>query len=290
MEKFISTDLHMENAFIDKIMGKTQRESGLYSEDTLGNIRICRIRISNEREAREYNCRKGTHITVFTPKLWEMESADIRYASKQISRELRALIKEARSVLVAGLGNDRLTADSIGPLTARKINVTRHIGLMEPSALEESGLCSVSAVTCGVVGETGVRSLEVVRGIVEQIRPDIVIAVDSLSARECERLGTTIQISDGGISPGAGIGNRQYSISKESLGVPVISIGAPTVVSASAIVYDAIKRHNAILDESEYEGMINDQKHLFVSPKECDIIVEKASDVISGAINKALGV
>ena len=114
--------------------------------------------------------------------------------------------------------------------------------------------------------------------------------MDSLSAREYERLGATVQISDGGISPGAGIGNRQYSISKESLGVPVISIGAPTVVSASAIVYDAIKRHNALLDESEYESMVNEQRHLFVTPKECDIIVDKASDIISLAINKALGV
>ena len=290
MKKFIGTDLHMENAFVDKIIGKIPQDTGVYSEEALGNIRICRIRISNEQEARDYNCRKGTNITVFTPKLWEMESADIKNASDKISKELRTLINGARSALVVGLGNDRLTADSIGPLTAKKINVTRHIKLIEPTVLLANGLCSVSSVSCGVLGETGVRSLEIVKGIVEQISPDIVIAVDSLSAREYERLGATIQISDGGISPGAGIGNRQYSISKDSLGVPVVSIGAPTVVSSCAIVYDAIKRHNALLDESEYESMINEQKHLFVSPKECDIIVEKASDVISEAINTALGV
>ena len=162
MKKFIGTDLHIENALIDKIMGKTQHDTGSYSEEVLGNIKICRIRISNEQEEREYSCRMGTHITVFTPKIWQMESLEISSASEHISKELRGLIKGVSSALVVGLGNERLTADSIGPLTAKKINVTRHIRLIDPSALEARGLSSVSAVSCGVMGETGVRSLEVV--------------------------------------------------------------------------------------------------------------------------------
>ncbi len=297
MRDFFKSDMFMENAIFEKIKSSTNNSSEIYSENVIGNVKISRINIKDEYLEKEYRCRQGNHITVFTPKMHQLEKSELYCISEYVARELEQLIEKnlqselkKACVLVVGLGNMQISTDSIGPLTASKILVTRHMELMSPDTFEAEGICTVSAINCGVMGETGLRSLEVIRGICEQISPHLIIAVDSLAARECDRLGSAVQMSDSGISPGAGIGNRQYALNRQTLGIPVIALGVPTVVSASSLIYDTVKKCNIALTEKETERLLCERKNFFVSPKECDIIAENASILMSNAINGALGV
>lgn len=286
----------MENAFTDKLFEKSPHNSEAYSEKQLGELKISKLYISTEREARRYNCPRGRHVTAFMPKLWSMESSQLGRIALLLAEELRDMLTEAlgteslcgRSILTVGIGNRGITPDAVGPLTAEKINVTRHLTLLGADGIKKESMCTVSAVSCGVMGETGIRSLELVRGVVGQTSPDAVIAVDSLAARECDRLASTVQLSDGGIAPGSGIGNLQYAISRETLGVPVIAIGVPTVVSASALVCEAMRRSGIPADSEEYSRAREEGRAFFVSPKECDLIAGRASELIAKTVNLCL--
>lgn len=296
MKEQIISNLVMENAFTDKLFENGLKNSELYSESNYGELKISRVYISSEREARRYNCPIGRHITACMPRLWSMETSELRHIAAYLSEELRQTLEAATgaeslqdmSVLVVGIGNRRITPDAVGPLTSEKINVTRHLTLLD-NGIKKHGICTVSAFGCGVMGETGIRSLELVRGVVEQTKPNAVIAVDSLAARECARLASTVQISDGGISPGSGIGNLQYAISRKTLGVPVIAIGVPTVVSASSLVCEAMKKCGISIKSEAYRNAAEDGRAFFVAPKECDVIAENASELIADTVNMCLG-
>lgn len=174
------------------------------------------------------------------------------------------------SVLVAGLGNRHITADALGPKTSRYVLATRHIvdSLKQTAGLE--GLFCVSSVETGVLGETGLESAELIRGVAEQVKPSCIITVDALAATSADRLGTTVQFSDSGIAPGSGVGNHRNEISQNTVGVPVVAIGIPTVVSTSVIAAGS------------------EMAETFVTPREIDRITEQGAKLIGMGINVCL--
>ena len=199
-------------------------------------------------------------------------------------------------MLVVGLGNRAITPDSLGPRVVESIYVTRHIKQYMPDALP-GPVRAVSAVAPGVLGVTGVETMEIVRGVVEHCKPDLVIAVDALASRRAARISTTVQLTDAGISPGAGVGNNRTGLDRETLGVPVIAIGVPLVVFATTISQDTI---SLIADET---GLHNDEERLkelaakviaehigelIVTPKEIDSIVADMTRIVADGINMAL--
>ncbi len=297
MKDFIISNLTMENSFIEKIRNG-KNNSDIYSEEKTEYADIYRLKITSEDAEKEYNCKRGTHVTLYTENICKMKNCEIKEISRIVSRELLKIVfsvcqgKDLNelSVLVAGIGNRQIASDSIGPRTVEKLNVTRHVKLIDPEIFRRSGLCSVAAVNCGVMGDTGMETFEVLKGIVSQICPDVVIAIDALAARACERLGSTIQMSDVGISPGAGIGNRRSEINTHSLGIPVISIGVPTVISASTVICDALEQCGYNELNSRMKETLNNSRNFFVAPKECDLITKSASELLALAIDGAFSV
>lgn len=293
MEKYITSDLIMEGSVIDRMRERLGKEKKRYSEDTYGDFSVCRLTV----EEKEYGYKKGRYITVYTPKLYFLDNGEQRKLSAIISRELSALIKESLaaeltsnvSVLVAGIGNRGITPDAIGPFTSEKVAVTRHVKKLDPHVFERMGSCCVSSIACGVMGETGMDTFEILKGIVAKTSPDAVIAIDALAAKEFKTLGAAIQISDTGIVPGAGVGNRQLEINSDTLGVPVIAIGVPTVVSATTLISDTLIQNGICLNEA-IGDILSRGKNFFVAPKECDLLCQSAATVLSDAINSALTV
>lgn len=298
MKNYIISDLVMENAFIEKIKSEHGAQSDSYSENDYGSIKVCRLNIKNKNEEIRYNCKKGIYITVYTRELWLLEKYEAETVSKIIADEVKKVIASAltvnnfksKKILVVGMGNRQIASDAIGAMTAERLNVTRYMELADKSVFEKSGMCSVSSVSCGVMGETGLRTLEFIRGIAQQISPDVIIAIDALAARECSRLAAAVQISDGGITPGAGIGNRQAAINTETVGFPVVAIGVPTVVSAATLIGDAIKKLGDVEVSNRIEKILDEERKFFVAPKECDIISDSVSNLLAASLNRAFGV
>ncbi len=283
MQKYIVSNLVMENS----IMGEGKKRQNEYSEEDVRGHKVCRVRISEDAG----ESMAGRYITVYTPPMWDMDGEGERQTAEVICRELKALIggeiSKGDTFLVAGVGNRQMAADSVGPLTLDGIRVTRHVQLVSPRAFEQSGLCSVCAVECGVLGDTGIRTLELLHGLVRTLSPRLVIAVDALAARSSERLGATVQISDTGISPGAGIGNRQMAINRQTLGVPVIAVGVPTVVSATTLIADALLEAGESKLSKKTEKALDGAKNFFVTPKECDLMARGAARILACGINQA---
>lgn len=243
-----------------------------------GGIRITKITVTDEDGAKALQKPMGTYITADLPDPISFCSPDNEMI-EAIAAELRTLIPREGTVLVAGLGNADITPDAIGPLSAASVFATRHISdeLMKSTGLSE--LRSVSVTVPGVLGKTGTETAEAVKSIAEVVQPSAIIAVDALAARRVSRLGTTIQMSDTGISPGSGVGNRRNALNKETIGFPVISVGIPTVVDAQTLVND-------ITDGCRIKNEEN--REMIVTPREIDIVIERASKLIALAVNKAL--
>lgn len=189
----------------------------------------------------------------------------------ELSKLLNSLLPEnIKSVLVVGLGNTDITADALGPKVVNYVLATRHIINESNVGAGFPDFFNVSSISPGVLGDTGIESAEIIKGVVNQINPDCVIAVDALAASSASRLGNTVQLSDVGISPGSGVGNHRYEISKNTLGVPVISVGIPTVVSTSVI-----------------RG-VSDNDGMFVTPREIDRIIEHGAKLVAMTVNVCL--
>lgn len=245
-----------------------------------GEVDIITIEIENEIGEKIIGKPKGTYITFSLPPF--LEQTDEGMALKIISSRLRSLFpKKKGTVLVVGLGNREITPDALGPATASKVLATRHIKkeLGEVSGLEN--LNPVAVISPGVLGKTGIETLEIIKGAVAAVKPSLVIAVDAFAARDTERLGTTVQISSSGICPGSGVGNGRKALDKNSLGVPVISIGVPTVVDASTLVAE-------LAGEGSLSRARSHGKEMFVTPREIDLIIERASKLLSRVLNSAL--
>lgn len=233
------------------------------------NNAVTTVEVTNENGALALGKPKGKYVTLNVQSfVTDTNVFDERL--NEFSSVLKTVLpKNAASVLVVGVGNENITADSLGPKTNDYVLATRHIlpGLQKSLAADD--LFNVATVTTGVLGETGIETAEIVKGIVRQISPDCVIAVDALAASSAERLGTTIQFSDSGISPGSGVGNHRDEISSTTVGVPVIAIGIPTVVSTGVISGDG-------------------SDTAFVTPREIDRITEQGAKLIGMGINVCL--
>lgn len=269
------TDLAIERC---EIFGK-KAVSGVETEVFEAHkSKITRIEVTDCEGEKAIGKPIGRYVTVEVAPFAEHAQFidDSLYA---VTEEIRRIIPPKGSVLVAGLGNIRITPDALGPKCASMIFATRHIKGELLRATGLGNLRNVSAFATGVMGETGAEAGELIKGAVQVLMPDFVITVDALAARSAERLGRTVQMCNTGIVPGSGVGNSRQEISKRTVGVPVISIGVPTVVDAAAFVGDC-KGDESDISESGF-GMM-------VTPKEVDLMIERASKLTALAINCAL--
>lgn len=251
-------------------------------------IKISHITVLDAVGERALGKEKGRYITAELPSL--EKSADMLDCwSRVLSDEIKALLPESEgTVLVAGLGNRDITPDALGPECISLLLATRHISGELKEALKLSSLKSVAGIVPGVLGNTGIEAAEILRGIVNQIKPVAVIVIDALAARSLERLGNTVQMCDTGVSPGSGVGNKRQKIDCSFLGVPVIAVGVPTVVDGLTVALDVIEGCNVELDSDKKSEILKSEKGMMVTPKEVDLMIKRASRLIALAINRAL--
>ena len=272
---------------------------------------LTHVRIHSEEGSRLMGKPKGDYITLESEKLKENDAECHEKIIKILAENIRSLVKfgEDDCILVAGLGNWNITPDALGPKVVSKILVTRHLQGTLPEEIEET-VRPVAAVSPGVMGITGIETGEILKGIVDKLHPSLLIAIDALAARRSNRINATIQMSDTGVAPGAGVGNQRMMLDKESLGIPVIAIGVPTVVDAATLVNDTMDR---ILEEmmqqtekgSEFyktlQSLEQEEKYqmiadilgpytgnMFVTPKEVDAVVDRLANIIANAVNIAI--
>ncbi len=223
----------------------------------------------------------GVYLTAALPPLTDDEHALERYA-RVIGTQLRALLPADGTVLVVGLGNDAITPDALGPRTAARVLATRHIPDELARSVGLTNLRPCAVITPGVLGNTGVESGETVAGVCRTVCPTAVIAVDALAARSVARLGCTVQLSDTGIAPGSGVGNHRRALCRDTLGVPVIGLGVPTVVDAKTLAFD-LTGADADPDAVEPRGCA-----MMVTPREIDLMIDRASRLLAMTIHAAL--
>ena len=305
----IRTDLALEAAQLcDKAF---KIEGADIHERNVDGVLVTDVKINTEFAAERIGKPIGEYITIEARSIKDGDEEVCKKVEKILVKELIRLVepKRGKKVLVVGLGNWNITPDALGPKVAGAVCVTRH--LFEHKAIRNNAnICSVSAVSPGVLGITGIETGEIIKGIVERSSPDIIIAIDALAARSMERVSTTIQISDTGIVPGSGIGNSRNGITREIMGVPVIAIGVPTVVDAATVANDSIQmlteavRSTSGEDSKIYEilktfegdnryALIKEVLNpfvgnLIVTPKEVDEIIDNISAIIADGINTAL--
>jgi len=258
-----------------------------YSDEDRGGLHIERLRITTERAGQLLKKPMGTYITIELPALTD----NIRDTDKRVgilAEEIGRLLPVNGLVLVAGLGNVEITPDALGPKAASKILATRHITGEVARSTGLDKLRAVAVLNTGVTGQTGIETGELLLGVIRSIRPSALVVIDALASRRLERLGCTVQISDTGISPGAGVGNRRLRIDADTMGVPVVAVGVPTVVDALTLAFDLLD----IDDERrgvELSRAVSPQgRTMVVTPKEIDLLINRASHLISLSVNMAL--
>ena len=252
------------------------------------DIRVTKVLVETKNAAKALGKPMGMYVTIEAPALIEPDEDYHREISECLAEELLALIPDVdkeQTVLVVGLGNREVTADALGPRVVDNLFITRHVVLTYGKAAYNcSKMNLVSSIEPGVMAKTGMETAEIVRGVVREMKPDILIVVDALAARSTKRLNRTIQITNTGIHPGSGVGNHRSTLNEETLGKPVIAIGIPTVVDAATIVNDAVgKRY----EEIPLPNM-SDLANMYVTGKDIDEIVKRLSFTVSEGINMAL--
>ena len=272
------------------------------------DIKVTWVEILNEQGSKEMGKPIGNYVTVESQAMRENDVDTHEEIIKIVSENMAKLYKldKESSILIVGLGNWNVTPDALGPKVISKVLVTRHISESLPEAISQNTR-RVSAISPGVMGITGIETSEIVKGIVDRVKPDIVIAIDALASRSTSRINTTIQMSDTGVAPGAGMGNKRMVINQETMGVPVIAIGVPTVVDAATLINDTM---DSMLEDmisyvekgSEFYEMLKDlgadnrypvikdildpyAGNMFVTPKEVDAVIERLSNIIANSIN-----
>ena len=306
------TDLASERRDIYQKASKQEGEiDGIEStkEDINENIKVERVKITNENGEKAIGKPIGNYITIDIKKLKIAQEEEIEQAANTLSNELKKILDEhvdkQGEILVVGLGNIYVTPDSLGPKVINEIDVTRHIINYLPQYVEEETRM-VSAIAPGVLGTTGIETVEILKGIVDNIHPKLVIVIDALASRSIERISSTVQVSDTGIVPGAGVGNTRSEISIKTLGIPVIAIGIPTVVETAVLVNDSLDLFieklqdeaksndylNRLKEEDNYEeikeALVPKDYNLIVTPKEIDELIENMKDIVAIGINNSL--
>nr|WP_067621602.1 GPR endopeptidase [Alicyclobacillus acidiphilus] len=305
------TDLAMEAHELATRKGRTMTGVDETREEFDG-ITVTRVKVRTKVAERKLGKRKGTYITLDVPGLRHRDIDLQERVTEIFANELKGLLNlpAGASVLVIGLGNEHVTADALGPMVVNKLFVTRHLFHYMPEVLGGGdGYRSIAAIAPGVLGLTGIETSEIVRGIVERVKPDAVIAVDALASRSLSRVNATIQLSDTGIQPGAGVGNNRKALDAETLGIPVIAVGVPTVVEAATIAGDAIElvlhqlrkqvpgnAATALFDQlssAEKWHLVREvlepvENNLVVTPKEVDDFMDDVAYVVAKGLNVAL--
>ena len=264
---------------------RTSRLSGVKATKTkLEGYPLTKVEILNEKGEEALGKPQGSYLTIDLTTYWQRRADFFERAVRAVGSQLKQLLPEEGPALVVGLGNAAMTPDAVGPLAADSVLITRHLISAMPKHF--SGFRPVAVLRTGVLGTTGVESAEAVRGLVAEVQPSLVIAVDALASRRCERVCATIQISDTGIVPGSGVGNHRAALNAETLGVPVFAVGVPTVVDAATLAADLLEESG--LTEVDPEKLRGSPKNLMVTPRDIDAQVRDLAKVVGYGINWAL--
>jgi spore protease len=296
----VRTDLALEaresiSEAESELRGVRVSEYCLKEED----IQVTKVVIESKNAAKLMGKPMGTYVTMEVPALLEPDEGYHREISACLAKELKKLIPDAdkeQSVLVVGLGNREVTADALGPQVVDNLMITRHVvKLYGKAAYNRKEINLVSSIEPGVMAKTGMETAEIVKGVIAETKPDVLIVIDALAARSTKRLNRTIQLSDTGIQPGSGVGNHRNALTKDSLGIPVIAIGVPTVVDAATIVGDALdqmSKEEGELTGYRYSGMrlssFGELNNMYMTGKDIDAVIKRVSFTLSEGINMAL--
>ena len=272
---------------------------------------LTHVQILSEEGSRRMGKPEGNYITLESEMLKKNDAECHEKIIKILAENIQSLVKfsEKDCILIAGLGNWNITPDALGPKVVSRILVTRHLQETLPEEIEET-VRPVAAVSPGVMGITGIETGEILKGIIDKVHPTLLIAIDALAARCSNRINAAIQLSDTGIIPGAGVGNSRMALNRETLGIPVIAVGVPTVVDAATLVNDTMDRilgemlqqtetgsdfYKMLqsLEQEEKYQMIADilgpyTGNLFVTPKEVDAVIDRLANIIANSINIAI--
>ena len=306
------TDLADERRDLYKKANNIENEvEGVEAEEEkiTEKIKVTRVKITNEEGEQAIGKKKGNYITIDIQKMNIITEEEAGKAAETLANELRKLVEDKiqskEDVLIVGLGNEEVTPDALGPNVVKDIEVTRHIINYLPQYIDENAR-PVSAIAPGVLGTTGIETLEILKGIVDNIKPKLLIVIDALASRSMERISSTIQLSDTGIIPGAGVGNARKELTVNTLGIPVIAIGIPTVVETAVVVNDALDLFieklqqeaksneylNKLKEEDNYEqikeALLPKDFNFIVTPKEIDELILNMSEVVARGINMSM--
>ena len=307
----VRTDLAIEAKEDYSKVHEDEIDGIIVDKDTINDTKVTKVTIKNEDGAKKLGKPVGNYITIDIPDYTVYDGEIMENVSEVVGKTMKALVNmtQDKTALVVGLGNWKVTPDALGPKVVEKIMVTRHLKDVMPEAIDDS-IIPVCAISPGVLGITGIETGDVIKALVEKIKPDLVVCVDALASRRIDRVNKTIQISDTGISPGAGVGNHRMKINEETLGVKVVAVGVPTVVDAATIANDSIdlvmdefisksekgsEFYNMIksIDKNEKEILIKELLNpyvgdLMVTPKEVDLVIDSLSKIIANGINISL--
>lgn len=306
-----NTDLADERRDIFKKKNSLEEIPGIETEELEDGkeLKTTTVKITNKEGEDALGKPIGTYVTIDIKNLKIAEENEIKKASEIVTKELKKILEKhvdkKQDILVVGLGNEYVTPDSLGPKVIKEIDITRHFLKYTPELIDQNTR-PVSAISPGVLGTTGIETVEIIKGVVDNIKPKLLIVIDSLSSKSIERISRTVQISDTGIVPGAGVGNARNEISINTLGIPVIAIGVPMVVDAATIASDSIDLFieklqndgesndymNKLKETDKYsiikEALVPNDYNLMVTPKEVDELIENMKDVVVRGINFAL--
>lgn len=269
------------------------------SYDEEDDIRVTRVEITTKNAAKALGKPMGVYITIEAPRMLEPDEDYHREISQVIAEQLTDIIPDAdkeQAILVVGLGNREVTADALGPHVVDNLFITRHVVKeFGKAAYNKKRMNMVSCMEPGVTGKTGMEAAEMIKGVIEQTTPSVMIVIDALAARSTRRLNRTVQISNTGIHPGSGVGNNRNALTEESMGIPVISIGVPTVVDAATIVGDALEKMFRNVKNKEQDWQMEADKNtlpelhnMYVASKDIDAVIKRLSYTVSEGINMAL--
>lgn len=305
------TDMAVERRDLYRKANKIEDEiDGIEcEEEEIEDIKITRVSVTNETGETALQKPIGNYITIDVKKInnieTEKEDKIVEVIAKELAKVVDQHIQKNEEIMIVGLGNLYSTPDSLGSRVVNEVEITRHIKLYLPQYIDENTR-AISAISPGVLGTTGIESAEIIRGIVDKVKPKMIIAIDSLCSKSVSRINKSIQISDTGIVPGGGVGNARDELSEKTLGIPVVALGVPTVVEMASITNDCLDLFiedlqkkaesndvlNKLKDEDNYEriktALIPNDYNFIVTPKEIDELIDSMKDIISRGINEAL--
>lgn len=306
---FFRTDLALERRDIYRKANNLEDEiPGIkYNVENIGKTKITRVEITSKEGEEALNKKIGNYITIDVNKinnlLEEENQKIVELLSNEIEKIVDKHIGKSEDILVVGLGNLYSTPDSLGSKVVKKIEITRHIKKYMPQYIDKNAR-AISAVAPGVLGMTGIETWEFLKGIVDNVKPKLILAIDSLCSKSVNRISKSIQLSDTGIVPGGGVGNARLELTKESLGIPVVALGIPTCVDVATITEDGLNLWIDKLEEKENidtkileennnyesikEALLPSDLNFIVTPKEIDELIENMTEIVSAGINNAI--